>query len=153
MVKKMENDAYRKATDNVDKGWCCAESVLIVIAQEAGIASELIPKIATGLCSGISETCGMCGALSGGILALSLLYGRERCGESVEKNYNAVKKLISKFEKKFGSTNCKKLISCDLGTPEGKRKFKQNNRHLDCREYTGQTAQFVSEIIAESRDI
>jgi len=95
----------------------------------------------------------MCGALSGGILALSLVYGRDAIDESVQENYGAVSKLIEKFQKKFGSTNCEKLIGCNLGTPQGKNKFTENNLRLDCREYTGKVAQFVSEIIVARKNI
>ncbi|GBD95663.1 MAG TPA: C_GCAxxG_C_C family protein [Nitrospirae bacterium] len=59
-----------------DSGYYCAENVLLAIAESQGIQSDLIPKIATGFCSGISRTCGMCGALSGAIMSLNLLYGR-----------------------------------------------------------------------------
>ena len=148
----MSRNAYDKATTAFDQGWYCAESVLKVIASETGITSKLIPKIATGLCSGISRTCGMCGALSGGILALGIVYGRETNDESVEKNYHAGKVLTAKFEKTFGATNCRKLTGCDLGTPEGQSKFSENNLHRECREYTGKTAEFVSEIIAMDRN-
>lgn len=148
----MNRNVYQKATTAFDQGWYCAESVLKVIAADAGITSKLIPKIATGFCSGISRACGMCGALSGGILALGIVYGRETSGESVQKNYDAVKALIAKFEKKFGSANCKDLIGCDLGTKAGQRMFSENNLHRGCREYTGKTAEFVSEIIALDRD-
>jgi len=148
----MSRNAYDKATAAFDQGWYCAESVLKAIAAETGITSKLIPKIATGLCSGMSRTCGMCGALSGGILALGIVYGRETNDDSVEKNYAAVRALIEKFENRFGSANCRKLIDCDLGTEAGQRKFSKNNLHRGCREYTGKTAEFVSEIIATGRN-
>ena len=47
-------------------GLCCAESVLQAVAEGLGIRSELIPKIATGLCGGISRTGNICGAVSAG---------------------------------------------------------------------------------------
>ena len=43
------------------QGFCCAESVLQAIAESRGIQSELIPRIATGLCGGIAKTGGVCG--------------------------------------------------------------------------------------------
>ena len=58
-------------------GLLCAETVLNTIAEEAGLQSAIIPKIATGFCSGLARTGGMCGAVSGGIMALGLIYGRD----------------------------------------------------------------------------
>lgn len=48
-------------------GLYCAGGVLKTIADQAGIESNLIPAIATGLCSGLARTCGPCGALTGGV--------------------------------------------------------------------------------------
>jgi C_GCAxxG_C_C family probable redox protein len=146
----MNNSAYKRALEEFDKGLYCAESVLKVIAEEQGISSELIPMIATGLCSGMARTCGMCGALSGGILALNIVYGRKSKDESVEKNYMTVQKLISDFKKEFGTANCQELIGCDIGTPEGQETFSSKELILHCREFTGKAAAFVSNIIKEN---
>ncbi|MCP3900744.1 MAG: C_GCAxxG_C_C family protein, partial [Desulfobacteraceae bacterium] len=89
------------------------------MAESKNIKSDLIPKIATGFCGGISRTCDICGAVSGAIMALSLFYGRSNSDESIETCFAAVKKLTDMFENKFSSTNCKQLIDCDLGTEEG----------------------------------
>ncbi len=47
----MKNSSYKDGITEFDKGLYCAESVLKVIAKQKGISSELIPMIATGLCS------------------------------------------------------------------------------------------------------
>ena len=105
----------KKGKELFDSGLYCAESVLKVIADEENIESPLIPGIATGFCSGMSRTCNMCGALTGGILALNVVFCRSLSEESVEENYKAVQSLINKFENEFGTTNCRELLGCDLG--------------------------------------
>ncbi len=50
--------------------------MLLAVAESEGIQSDFIPKIATGFCGGVSRTCGMCGAVSGGIMAIGLFAGR-----------------------------------------------------------------------------
>lgn len=119
-----------------DSGFYCAEAVLLAVAKHNGIESPLIPAIATGFCSGLSRTSGMCGALTGGILGLNLVYGRDREVESVEQNYSAVQRLVSEFGAACGSTKCSELLGCDLGTPEGQQTFRENKLHERCREYT-----------------
>jgi len=141
------SNAYQKGKDAFESGLYCAESVLTVIAEEEGIFSDLLPGIATGFCSGMSRTCNMCGAVTGGILALNLVYGRKSPNDSVEENYQAVQKFISKFEDEFGSVNCQELIGCNLGTDEGQQIFRDNQLHLKCSEYTGKAAEFVRKII------
>ena len=130
-----------------ESGFFCAESVLLAIAESKGIQSELIPKIATGFCSGISRTCGICGAVSGAILAVSLFYGRGEPQESVDPTYRAVRELIDRFERKFGSTNCRDLIGCDLGTEEGRTTFKASNLIEQCESYTEEATRIAVSLI------
>jgi len=130
------------------QGFCCAESVLQAIAESRGIKSNLIPRIATGLCGGIARTGGLCGAVSGGVLAINLVTGRTQAGQSTEANVRLVRAFLGKFEAKFGTTNCERLIGCRLDTPEGQRFFKENKlRETKCRMFTGEAAAMVSGIL------
>jgi C_GCAxxG_C_C family probable redox protein len=128
-------------------GYYCAESVLLAIAEGKGVQSPLIPKIATGFCSGLSRTCRLCGAVSGAIMSINLFLGRSSPGESVEVNYAAVRKFLAMFEKKFGSTNCKQLTGCDLSTEEGQETFKANNLKEQCKRYTEEAARMAMVLI------
>jgi len=110
--------------------------VLLAVAESESIQSDLIPKIATGFCGGVSRTCGMCGAVSGGIMAIGVLAGRSAPAESVADSYGMVRKLVEDFGSQFGSTNCKELTGCDLGTDEGQKYFKENNIRQKCRIFT-----------------
>ena len=119
------------------------------MAESKGIQSDLIPKIATGFCSGVSRTSGMCGAVSGAIMALNLFYGRNKPSESNETSYIAVRKLFDMFESRFDSTNCKQLIGRDLDSKEGQNTFKSNNLIEQCRNYTEEATRMVMLIIEE----
>ncbi len=141
------SNTNQKGKELFSSGLYCAESVLKVIADEENIDSPLIPGIATGFCSGMSRTCNMCGALTGGILALNMVFGRNSSEESVEENYKAVQSLINMFENQFDTTNCQELLGCDLGSAKGQEEFNENNLHLKCQEYTGKVAELAHEII------
>ncbi len=104
----------QRAGEVFESGYYCAESVLLAVAESRGIESELIPRIATGFCGGMSRTCGTCGAVSGGVMAIGLCLGRTAPGESVAPAYSAVGKFSEKFKARFGSINCKDLTGCDL---------------------------------------
>jgi len=136
----MDRETIEKSAERsvalFESGYYCAESVLLAIAEVNGIQSKLIPKIATGFCSGTSRMCGQCGAVAGAILSINLLTGRNDPKHSVEKNYTLVRKFLKEFEEKFGSTNCRELIRCDLGTQEGMAHFKTRNLIKDCFVYT-----------------
>jgi C_GCAxxG_C_C family probable redox protein len=133
-----------------NQGLCCSESVLQAVAESRGIQSELIPKIATGLCGGISRSGGICGAVSGGVLAISLVTGRRTAKESREENHRLVRAFLSECEAKFGSTNCEKLIGCRLDTPEGQQFFKEHNLREKCAGFTCEAARLASEALANA---
>ena len=115
----------------------------MAVAESQGIESDLLPKIATGFCSGLARTGGICGALTGGILALNLLTGRSEPGAPVDENYALVGELIEQYEEKFGSTNCKELTGVDLGTEEGRVKFREKNQITNCLNYAEEITRMV----------
>lgn len=117
--------------------------MLLAVAESQGIESDLLPKIATGFCSGMARTGGLCGALSGGVMAVNLLTGRTEPGASVDENYARVASLIEHFEKKFGSTNCKELTGVDLGTEEGRIAFREKNQLANCLNYAEEVTRMV----------
>ena len=115
----------------------------MAVAESQGIESDLLPKIATGFCSGLARTGGLCGALSGGIMSLGLLTGRSEPGASVDENYALVGDLIDQFEEKFGSINCKELTGVDLGTGEGQAQFREKNQIVNCLNYAAEVTGMV----------
>jgi C_GCAxxG_C_C family probable redox protein len=120
------------------------------VTESKGIQSDIIPKIATGFCGGISRTCGMCGAVSGAIMALNIFYGRNIPNEPTDENYIAVRKLLGEFEKRFGSSNCKELTGCDLGTQEGHDTFISSRKLIEqCKEYVEEATRMAMSIIEE----
>lgn len=149
MNTKLDQIAQR-SEELFASGLFCAESVLQSVAESRDIKSDLIPKIATGLCSGLSRTGGICGAVSGGVLAINLICGRNDASQSLENNYRLVRMFLSAFEAKFGSTNCERLIGCRLDTPEGQQFFKANKLGKTCQQFTGEAARMASETLAQA---
>lgn len=128
-------------------GFFCAESSLLALAKAQGIESDLLPRIATAFCSGVSRSCGACGALTGAIMGVSLSLGRTSPADSVHATYRATQTLISKFESEFGSGNCQALLGCDLGTPEGQSKFREKQLGKKCAHYTRRATEIATEIL------
>jgi len=123
--------------------------VLLAVCENYGIQSDLIPKIATGFCGGVSRTCGMCGAVSGAIMALNLFTGRSAPKDSVIESYTTAQKLMQMFTGSFGSTNCRDLTDVDLGTEEGQNKFKADNIMDRCKGYTGEATRVAMALLEE----
>ena len=120
----------------------------MAVAEYAGIQSDLIPKIATGFCSGVARTAGQCGALNGGIISLGLLNGWRNPGAAVDEIYTQVQALISEFTKRFGSNNCQTLTGCHLGTTEGQERFRETGQLSLCLTYVETVTRLVIDMNA-----
>ena len=69
--------------------------------------------------------------------------------ESIEFSYTLTQKLISQFEKQFGSVNCRQLIGCDLLTEAGQRYFMENAVMDHCLQYAQAATSMAISLIAE----
>ena len=147
-MKPTPDQVAQRSAELFNQGLGCSESVLQAVAEGRGIQSDLIPKIATGLCGGVSRTGGICGAVSGGVLAISMITGRSNAQEPREDCHRLVRLFLSECEAKFGSTNCEKLIGCRLDTPEGQQFFKDHNLRVKCAGFTREAARLASEALA-----
>ncbi|MDB4303319.1 C-GCAxxG-C-C family protein [Desulfosarcina sp.] len=136
-----------KSKQLFDSGFGCAEAVLMAVSEYKNIQSDLIPKIATGLCGGLSKTNGMCGAVSGGVLALSMIYGRTKVEDSRDELNAKTQAFIHEFTEKYGSVGCTALTGCDLSTDEGLDEFDKFNVHAKCCEFVGEATRLVLEIL------
>lgn len=121
--------------------------MLQAAAEHCSFGSTLIPKISTGFCGGVSRTKGMCGAVSGGIMALGAVLGREYSEEPADYAYQNTREFLQLFMDKYSSINCFDLTGCDLGTPEGLKQFRTGGAKDRCGEYTKDAARMAASII------
>jgi C_GCAxxG_C_C family probable redox protein len=89
----------------------------------------------------------MCGAVSGGIMAISLSLGRSSPADRRDRCYEAEKAFLKGFSNQFGELNCQKLTGLHLGTPEGQAAFKEKGQIKQCTEYVGEAVRLVLAIV------
>jgi C_GCAxxG_C_C family probable redox protein len=148
----MNEQAPQRSLELFRSGFFCAESVLLAIAENQGIQSDLIPRIATGFCSGVSRIGGMCGAVSGAIMGINLVAGRNSPDESIELSYYLTQELINRFEKQYGSVNCRQLMGCDLATGAGQQYFVEHNLMNSCLKYAEDATRMAVSLISEMNE-
>ena len=124
-----------KAVEYFQNGYCWAEGILLSVSESKGIKSDLIPKIATGLCGGVSNTDGVCGAMTGAVLAINMVKGRSKANSSRDELKSKVQNLVSNFKEDFKSTQCYDLTGCDLGTEEGQEKYNIEEKYELCDKF------------------
>ncbi len=131
------------------EGYNCAQSVLFSYVNKLNISENFALKIANGFGAGMGRKQEVCGAISGGILVLNVLYGRgeNEAKEKQEILYSKVRELIDRFEEQFKTVTCLNLLDdCRLLTPEGQERFTSDNMINKCYEYVDFTIKVLEEL-------
>jgi C_GCAxxG_C_C family probable redox protein len=100
--------AFNSGKQHEMKSGGCPQCTMAGIFEALGIENDDVFKAATGFADGVGLTGnGHCGALSGGVLAISYLFGRDKedFGDMTKlvKANLLTKKLHDKFVEKFGT--------------------------------------------------
>ena len=118
-----------QAKEHFLSGYNCAQSVLLSFADDLKYSKELALKISAGFGGGMGKQQETCGAVTGAIMVLGLIKGEEVNNNDELKSgaYSSVKELSREFTAVYNTTSCRELTACDLNTPEGAAKFKEEN--------------------------
>ena len=148
--------AYEKALKyELDYG-CCPQCVLATVQETIGIVDDQTIKASHGLSGGCALSgAGICGALTGGIMALSAKYGRDRDkldrGRCIN-NFKKTKELSERFEQEFGGLTCSELQrqftgrTYDMWNAEEYKAF-SDARGLKCANATATVTKWVVEML------
>jgi C_GCAxxG_C_C family probable redox protein len=91
----------------------------------------------------------MCGAVSGGIMAIGLVLGRNSSTESVDPCYQAVRSFMDQFSSQYHALSCLELTGVHLGTPEGQEAFRTKGQLRLCTDYVDTATGLVIGIIEQ----
>ena len=134
------------------EGYNCAQSVLFSFCDDLGLELDSALKLACGFGGGMGRQGEVCGAVSGGIMALGLKFGRGKNDQraATELAYAKIREFMRRFSERHGSCHCRELLNgCDLTMPEGQADFKNNECfNLICRPCVRDAAQMVADMMA-----
>lgn len=88
-------------------GKTCSQAVMLAFREEIGLNEELILRLALPFGGGMGRLRETCGAFSGAVMCLGLLYP----GLEKREMYVLVQELGKNFSQKFGSRNCGALLT------------------------------------------
>lgn len=139
-IRKIAEDYYRNGD------FYCSEAVVKTIIDEFQIdVSEDVIKMASGFPVGVGGMGCTCGALTGGVMAIGLVYGRSQGKDpKVNKAMELSAKLYQIFCERHKVSCCKVLTrGMEKGSPE----------HMEqCIAFTGEMAYEAAKIIAENAE-
>ena len=143
------------AAEKFMSGYNCAQAILYAFGPDFGLDAERALKVATGLGAGMGRRGEVCGAVTGGILALGLKYGRggQQDRSATEETYRKTEELMVGFERRCGSCSCRALLEgCDLRTAEGQQHFKEHDLlHKTCLRCVETVAEVLTGILDAPR--
>jgi C_GCAxxG_C_C family probable redox protein len=126
-----------------NSGYHCAEAVSMAIIESYGSDNgRYLPNVATAFGGGVGRTKQeICGALSGGIIALGYLFGRSVPEADWTAVSNMAAKLKHRFVKAHGTTNCGALLAT----------FGPQDNMMRCKQLSGEVAGMLVDIINERK--
>jgi len=150
MKREISVEKVKKDAEELFRGgFFCSEAVVSSIRSnfELDISEEVI-SMASGFPVGIGRSKCLCGAVSGGVMALGIFFGRTKQGDpKVEKNLVVAKELHDWFK----AANGKDALCCRVLTREFD--MGQGEHKEQCIHYTGLVAGKVAEIVVRELEL
>ena len=120
-----------KAASLFRGGYNCAQSVLLTMQDFWNEKKPLEPRIASAFGGGIGRRGSLCGALTGGVIAIGQKYGSNKpIPKERKKVYSLALEFYDRFQKELGSVFCRDLIGYDLTDPKELKKAGDSNVFL-----------------------
>jgi C_GCAxxG_C_C family probable redox protein len=140
----------------------CCESVLVAVNDKHPLPgfNNATMRMASNLGGGVAGVGSICGAITGGAMAIGLLMGTEgnespqRYDEMRVKERKATLELLNAFKGKWGNINCLDLLGCPGCTPEERAKRGEELRargENHCDEYVDWTVAKTLKIIEKTK--
>ena len=147
----MSKEHEDKAVDYYSRNFNCTQGVFTTYAIEHGIDEKLALRIATNFGGGARKG-EMCGAVSGALMVLGLLYGHSESGDSECKarSYAMSEEYMNRFIAENGTVVCRELLGFDLSKPDELEKIKEKNLfHTVCPDMIRSAVRILDELLEE----
>ena len=143
-----------EAVQLFEDGYMCSQAVLAVFCEEFGLSREQAFKISISFGGGMRKG-EVCGACTGALMALGLLYGQSHIGDQDERQRsNGINDLMmERFQEANGSYICNDLLGYDISTPEGAQRAREDGLFVDlCPKMVASAVDILERIIKELKE-
>lgn len=154
--------AAKLAYDYEVKYFGCSQTTMAGLIEAFGIGNPGLLRASSCLAGGIARRGHVCGALTGGLMMIGYLTGRDdlEMFPQYQRGMEFANKLYSRFEKEFGTVSCSEIQrlkfgrTFDLLDPEKREELHKlmADLHTGCQDVTSAGARITAEIIIEILD-
>jgi C_GCAxxG_C_C family probable redox protein len=147
----------QRASQVMQKSHNCAQSTFYVLSEQFGLGGDEVLKALTPL-PGMAERGETCGAITGALMAMGMIYGRDRLDdwEKYRKALVPTNKFCGQFQEALGSTLCCQIQerafgrSFNLMDPEQLRAFQRAGATDRCTKVVQKACRLAADIIVAS---
>jgi C_GCAxxG_C_C family probable redox protein len=163
----IENQQYRQLIDKAaqlayeyeTKYFGCSQTVLAALMETFGVRGQDVLRASTCLAGGVARRGHVCGALTGGLMMIGLLTGRDdlEMFPQYQRAMDYGNILYQKFEDEFGTVRCPEIQKLkfgrkfDLQDPQEREALHKKMAEIGdgCQSVTSAGARLAAEVICE----
>ena len=136
-------------------GYNCAQAITVAFCDKTGLTKDQAAKLSSGFGGGMGRLREVCGAVSGMLLVLDLLYGYSEPGNDQVKmaHYTVVQQLASQFRDKAGSIVCREILKNPPSDPAPTPRTAEFYRTRPCARLVTLAANILDSYIAEQEGL
>ena len=134
-------------------GYNCCQSTFGAFCDVTGLTLDEAMKIASPFGAGFGKLREVCGAVTGALMVLGMLYGQYDMNdmESRMKANKVNDEMMKRFKEKNETYICNNLLGCDISSPQGVQYALDNKLFIDfCPKMVESAVEILEEIIDEN---
>ena len=133
------------------EGANCAQAVCGAFAAECGISEEQALILSSGFGGGVGRMREVCGAVSGMVLVLNMLYGAGNAGDKNAKDshYARIQSVANAFKTECGSIVCREILKNPPSDPNPTPRTAEFYKTRPCARMVMTAAKILDDYIAE----
>lgn len=120
------NDITLRIMKLSGSGYCCSQIIMLLALEAQGVENAALVRAMSGLCHGMGDCSGVCGALTGGLCVLGLYVGKGDEEEGAHERRPLMLAELSRWFQEevgglYGSIQCSHIldgVECGRPNPE-----------------------------------
>ena len=131
-------------------GYNCSQSVAVAFCDVTGLDKDFTARMASSFGGGMGRQREVCGAVSGMLMVLGLLYGYDTPGDDVSKKhqYQDIQALCGAFREEVGSIICREILKNPPSDPTPSPRTAEYYAKRPCTRMVMTAARLMDEYIA-----
>ena len=130
----------------------CAQAIVVAFCDVTGMEPSLAAKVSSSFGGGMGRMREVCGAVSGMLTVVGLLYGYEDPGEgdcNKKAHYQLVQNLAGQFREEIGSIVCRDILKNPPSDPNPTPRTAEFYKTRPCARMVMTAARILDEYIQE----